>query len=55
MSDVTICERCNGSGEVALSSANLSYRGPGPVPDDAKGVCAVTCDKCRGMGAYEDD
>ena len=44
------CERCAGSGEVAMSSAHLTYRGPGPVPEYARGVVGVRCDACGGTG-----
>jgi hypothetical protein len=47
------CEHCAGSGEVALSSSTLSYRGPGPVPDYARGVIGARCDQCGGSGEIE--
>ena len=43
-----VCERCNDSGTIAISTAHLTYRGPGPVPEDARGVCEVVCD-CRAI------
>lgn len=47
----TECRRCNGSGEIAVgTSAGMPYKGPGPVPDDARKVVGITCDKCGGMG-----
>ena len=53
MSDVEICTRCGQSGEIALKTSNLRYVGPGPVPDDARGICSVTCDRCGGIGMIE--
>lgn len=45
------CERCVGSGEIGLrNNFHPSYVGPGPVPDDARGVFAARCDECRGTG-----
>jgi DnaJ-class molecular chaperone len=54
MADVTKCRRCNGSGEIAISSTTGRFVAPGPVPDDAKGVIGSTCDICCGMGYVED-
>lgn len=54
MDDVIECKRCNGSGEIAISIYSGVYIGAGPVPDDATGVCGVTCNTCRGMGYVED-
>lgn len=48
------CERCNGSGEIAVSIYfPCGYVGPGPVPDYATGVVASRCDECLGR-ALED-
>jgi len=47
------CERCNGSGEIVVSTVTLRYVAPGPVPDDAKGVARAACDECRGHGYTE--
>lgn len=41
------CERCRDSGEVAISAATGRYRGPGPVPDRARGVVGVDCTYCE--------
>lgn len=44
-----ICERCNDSGTIAVSVYfPMSYRGPGPVPEDARGVTDRACDVCGG-------
>lgn len=52
--DIEECKRCNGSGEIARRTTYpLSYVGPGPVPEDARNVCGVTCDECLGMGYVE--
>lgn len=52
--DIEECKRCNGSGEIARRTTYpLSYVGPGPVPEDARNVCGVTCDVCLGMGYVE--
>lgn len=44
------CEKCNGSGEVAVNSRTCLYVAPGPVPEDAKGVTRSTCFYCLGTG-----
>ena len=45
------CEHCNGSGEVAVSIYfPMSYLGPGPVPESARGVTSRKCDECNGDG-----
>jgi hypothetical protein len=44
------CDRCNGSGEIALSIYNLGYVAAGPVPDDSTKYTAATCDYCKGHG-----
>lgn len=49
------CKRCNGSGEIGLrNNLRSAYVGPGPVPEDARGVYPATCDECRGMGYVEE-
>lgn len=51
------CSRCQGSGTIALWARNLLYAGPGPVPEDARGVCEAWCDGCaygRDRKAAED-
>lgn len=49
------CHRCAGSGEIAVSTVYpMSYRGPGPVPDTARGVVGVSCDECGGNGGFCD-
>lgn len=49
------CTFCNGSGEVAVRTNHpMSYAGPGPVPDDARGVEGVTCWCCKGEGTVPD-
>ena len=51
-----MCDRCNGTGEIAVRIAYpMSYVGPGPVPDDARGICSATCDRCRCMGMTDAD
>lgn len=54
MDDVKECRRCNGSGEIAISTRDGHFIAPGPVPDDATGFAVATCDECRGMGYVED-
>lgn len=51
--DVEECPRCNGSGEIAVSTRTFQFRAPGPVPEDARGVVATKCDECRGTGYVE--
>jgi len=48
------CERCNQSGEIAVSAATGLYRCAGPVPDNARGVLGMTCDECHGIGMIKD-
>ena len=55
MGDVEECSLCNGSGEIALNAWTLAYKCAGPVPDDARGVVAEICPKCRGIGYIECD
>ena len=38
------CLRCNDSGTIGINNHSLNYIGPGPVPEDAKGICEVFCD-----------
>lgn len=46
-----ICRHCDGSGLIARSyQFPLAYRGPGPVPEDARHVYEDTCDVCGGGG-----
>jgi len=54
MNDVEECRRCNGSGEIAISTRDGHFIAPGPVPDDATGFAVATCDECRGMCYVED-
>ena len=49
------CSRCDGTGTIGVRSSSLSYIGPGPVPDDARGVAEVKCDRCRGSGVITVD
>jgi hypothetical protein len=50
------CPRCNGSGEIAISvRLPCKYIGPGPVPEDARGIAAAPCGKCNGTGCLEHD
>ena len=45
------CERCNGSGLIGCHNVfPCSYVGPGPVPEDARGVYETRCDECGGCG-----
>jgi len=54
--DVEECKRCRGSGVIGVrNNFRASYVGPGPVPEDARGVTDATCDECRGMGYVETD
>jgi DnaJ-class molecular chaperone len=47
--DVEECSRCKGSGEIARRNKSpFSFVAAGPVPEDARGVTAETCDVCRG-------
>lgn len=42
------CARCNDSGEIGVrNDFRASYVGPGPVPDDARGVVSAKCDECK--------
>ena len=50
-----LCEKCSGSGVVAISSKNCRYVAPGPVPEGAKGVTESTCFECRGKGTIARD
>lgn len=54
MTDKTTCDRCNGSGEVALNAYTLTYKCAGPVPEDGRGVVVAKCGQCRGTGEVED-
>lgn len=45
--DEPYCERCNDTGEVACRVTTLTVIGPGPVPEDAKGIAGFPCDKCH--------
>lgn len=47
------CERCDGSGEIAVSVQTLAFVGAGPVPDYASGVAGAKCDCCGGSGWTE--
>lgn len=49
------CDYCRGSGEIAIDAMTGSYRSPGPVPCDAKGVAWQSCPQCRGIGYTESD
>lgn len=44
------CEKCAGSGEIAIDARSCRYIGPGPVPDDAKNIARSTCFYCLGTG-----
>ncbi|TXH44456.1 MAG: hypothetical protein E6Q97_32510 [Desulfurellales bacterium] len=50
-----LCEKCSGSGVVAISSKNCRYVAPGPVPEGAKGVTESTCFECCGKGTIARD
>jgi hypothetical protein len=47
------CERCNGSGEIAVSTKTFNYRYGGPVSETARGVFSIKCDVCGGSGYKE--
>lgn len=49
------CTHCNGSGTIGCSSYSLQYIGPGPVPEDARGVVGLECDECQGSGVIAVD
>jgi DnaJ-class molecular chaperone len=50
------CPRCNGSGEIARRNGfSQTEVGPGPVPEDARGVYGAKCPGCDGMGVVEVD
>jgi hypothetical protein len=40
------CQKCNGTGLVAIRSSDGRYAKPGPVPDDAKGYAEAPCWDC---------
>jgi hypothetical protein len=45
------CVRCDGTGIVGRRNRYpYSYVGPGPVPEEARGVSEWTCDPCNGTG-----
>ena len=45
------CEHCKGSGLIGWRNTfPASYVGPGPVPEDARGVYETQCDECSGNG-----
>jgi len=45
---VPVCERCNGTGLIGRRNVYpLAYVGPGPVPEDARGVFEAECDYCE--------
>lgn len=47
----TECERCDGSGFIVeRNTFPMSYVGPGPAPDYARGVTDSRCDECHGRG-----
>ena len=49
--DEQVCERCAGSGLIGCRTTfPCSYVGPGPVPEEARGVYETKCDECRGYG-----
>lgn len=51
-----VCERCNGSGEIGVRNRfTCSREVPGPVPDDARGWCALDCPDCHGDGTISAD
>lgn len=48
------CPRCDGSGEIAVRTTYpMSEVGPGPAPEDARGVCATPCPDCAGHGVVD--
>jgi len=54
MCDIEECHRCKRSGEIAVRTSSGNFFAPGPVPEDARGVVAITCDECSGMGYIEE-
>jgi hypothetical protein len=50
------CHHCNGTGEIARSTSYpMAYRGPGPVPEHARGIVGCKCDWCDGTGTEQID
>ena len=49
------CDRCNDSGTIACRSRDGSYRCPGPVPDDARGVFESYCDCAIGRRLHREE
>ena len=50
------CRRCRGSGEIAYRNTfPMTETGPGPVPEDARGVTARKCPACNGTGVVDID
>lgn len=44
------CEKCAGTGEIAVNAKKCLYVAPGPVPEDAKNLARSTCFQCLGTG-----
>lgn len=42
------CERCNDSGYIAVHVNSGAYIAPGPVPETARHVVEIECDRCGG-------
>ena len=52
---MVICEHCNGTGLIGVRNTfPMTYVAPGPVPEEARGVCEVKCDECGGRGKFVD-
>ena len=55
MSDF-ICDKCEDSGLIGVRNTfPMSYVGPGPVPDDARGVCEVRCSYCDPVARFREE
>lgn len=40
------CRKCNDTGLIAIRAADCRYVGPGPVPEDARGIAEGRCFDC---------
>ena len=55
MTRLVKCKRCAGSGSIGIRTSSASYVGPGPVPEDARGICEIDCLACCGEGEIPED
>ena len=56
MSEEPICRTCNDSQTVARSNRYpMTIIGPGPVPDDARGVVEARCPDCDPVSRFQEE